>query len=170
MRGCRRQYDLAADDASSASSVARFSCRMAAAARGPPAASPHASDTHYRRLLLTALICCCVSHRLVFTDEEGIDVIGNLLFGSLAADLMQFSGPRGVHAEARGDARPACPRERLQAHTGCRAAATAQPLNARPDSRRLGRTWESMLAGDKASQPGAVAAPQTLMYGCMCDP
>ena len=74
---------------------------MAAAARGPPAASPHASDTHYRRLLLTALICCCVSHRLVFTDEEGIDAIGNLLlFGFLAADLMQFSGQRGVHAEA----------------------------------------------------------------------
>ena len=170
MRGCRRQYDLAAGDASSASSVARFSCRMAAAARGPPAASPHASDTHFRRLLLNALICCCVSHRLVFTDEEGIDVIGDLLFGVLAADLMQFSGPRGVHAEARGDARPACPRERLQAHTGCRAAATAQPLHARTDSRRLGRTWESMLAGDKASQPGAVAAPQTLMYGCMCDP
>ena len=97
-------------------------------------------------------------------------MIGNLLFSFLAADLMQFSGPRGVHAEARGDARPACPRERLQAHTGCRAAATAQPLNARPDSRRLGRTWESMLAGDKAGQPGAVAALQTLMYGCMCDP
>ena len=97
-------------------------------------------------------------------------MIGDVLFGVLAADLMQFSGPRGVHAEARGDALPACPRERLQAHTGCCAAATAQPLNARPDSRTLGRTWESILAGDKASQPGAVAAPETLMYGCMCDP
>ena len=77
---------------------------MTAAARNLPAASPHASYTHSRGPLLNALICCCVSHRLVFTDEEGIDVIGNLLFGSLAADLMQFSGPRGVHAEARGDA------------------------------------------------------------------
>ena len=108
--------------------------------------SPHASDTHFRRLLLTALICCCVSHRLVFTDEEGIDAIGNLLFGFLAADLMQFSGQRGVHAEARGDARTVCPRERLEAHMGCRAAATVQLLHARPDSRELGRTWESRLA------------------------
>ena len=163
-------YDLAAGDASSASSVARFSCRMAAAARGPPAASPHASDTHYRRLLLTALICCCVSHRLVFTDEEGIDAIGNLLFGFLAADLMQFSGQRGVHAEARGEARPAYPRERLEAHVGCRAAATAQPLHARPDKRRLGRTWESMLAGDTASQPGAAAAHWTIVDCPIGDP
>ena len=161
--GAAGTYDLAAGDASSASSVARFSCRMAAAARGPPAASPHASDTHYRRLLLTALICCCVSHRLVFTDEEGIDVIGNLLFAFLAAVLKQFSGPRCVHAEARGDARTACPRERLEAHMGCRAAATVQLLHARPDSRELGRTWESRLAEDRASQTGAVAAPQTLM-------
>ena len=110
-----RRWGGAAGDASSASSVARFSCRMAAAARGPPAASPHASDTHFRRLLLNALICCCVSHRLVFTDEEGIDAIGNLLFGFLAADLMQFSGQRGVHAEARGEARLAYPREHLEA-------------------------------------------------------
>ena len=103
-------------------------------------------------------------------DEEGIDVIGDVLFGVLAADLMQFSGPRGVHAEARGDARPACPRERLQAHRGCRAAATAQPLNARPDKRRLGRTWESMLAGDRASQPGAAAAHWTIVDCPIGDP
>ena len=86
------------------------------------------------------------------------------------AVLMQFSGPRGVHAQARGDARPACPSERLLAHMGCRAAATAQPLRARPDIRTLGRTWESMLAGDTASQAGAAAAPRTIMDGPIGDP
>ena len=77
---------------------------MTAAARNLPAASPQASYTHSRGPLLNALICCSVSHRLLFTNKECIDVSGNLLFGFLAAVLMQFSGPRGIHTEAHGDA------------------------------------------------------------------
>ena len=106
-----------------------------------------------------------MSHRIAFIDEECIDVTGIVLFGIQAAVPTQFSGLRGVHAQARGDACPACPSERLQAHMDCRAAATAQPLRARPDIRTLGRTWESMLAGDRASQAGAAAAPRTLVDG-----
>ena len=89
---------------------------MAAAARVSPAASPHASTAHSRRPLLSAHVCRGVSHRFVFIDEELIDVTDIVFFGIQAAVPIQFSGLRGVHAQARGDARPACPSERLQAH------------------------------------------------------
>ena len=54
-------------------------------------------------------VCCSVSHRIAFIDEECIDVTGIVLFGIQAAVPTQFSGLRGVHAQARRDARPACP-------------------------------------------------------------
>ena len=70
-----------------------------------------------------------------FIDEERIDVTDIVFFGIQAAVPIQFSGLRGVHAQARGDARPACPSERLQAHMGSRAAPTAQPLRAQSGGR-----------------------------------
>ena len=106
-----------------------------------------------------------MSHRIAFIDEECIDVTGIVLFGIQAAVPTQFSGLRGVHAQARRDARPACPSERLQAHMGSRAAPTAQPLRAQSGGRPLGITRASTLAGDRASQAGAAAAPRTLVDG-----
>ena len=100
-----------------------------------------------------------------FIDEERIDVTDIVFFGIQAAVPIQFSGLRGVHAQARGDACPACPSERLQAHMGSRAAPTAQPLRAQSGGRPLDEGRASMLAGDGERQAGAADAPRTLVHG-----
>ena len=106
-----------------------------------------------------------MSHRIVFIDEELIDVTGIGFFVIQAAVPMQFSGRVGAHAQASGDARPACPSERPRAHMGSRAGATAQPLRARSGARPLGRSRGSTLAGDEERQAGAAADPRTLVHG-----
>ena len=78
---------------------------------------------------------------------------------------MQFSAQRGARAQARRDARPACPSERLQAHMGSRAAPTAQPLFARSGARPLDEGRATTLAGDGERQAGAADAPRTLVHG-----
>ena len=88
-----------------------------------------------------------------------------VFFGIQAAVPMQFSGLRGVHAQASGDARPACPSERPRAHMGSRAAPTAQPLFARSGARPLDEGRATTLAGDGERQAGAADAPRTLVHG-----
>ena len=106
-----------------------------------------------------------MSHRIVFIDEECIDVTGIVLFGVLAAVPTQFSGQFGACAQASGDAPSACPIERPRAHMGCCAAATAEPLRARSGARPLDEGRATILAGDGERQAGAADAPRTLVHG-----